>query len=235
MTKIIGVTLILCIVLTACLSTKLEINDNTEDLEVDSEYYDSLRIKHFDFLKIFEVEAKLNPINGTTGFHVFRSIRVEALETDTLRFSTDYSQWNLPDSTQISDQYFWFEWEIALIDIDTSNIKFNKIDDIIWISIIGVEPSKAKWSKIDLSSGEFLWKVPSNEIRLAFLTSKDKIKNSFNSYKMYDPISKNQIDYVNYDADSILGVELVNSIKNITIKYTKNINERLMLTKPKLH
>ncbi len=100
MTKITGVTFVLCIVLTACLSTKLEINDNTEDLEVDTEHYDSLRIKHFDFLKIFEVEAELNPINGTTGFHVFRSLHEEALETDTLRYSTDYSQWNLPDSTQ---------------------------------------------------------------------------------------------------------------------------------------
>lgn len=210
------------LLLFACTNTHSTNNDDEiDELVVDTDYYDSLKTLHSDFITKIEIEGKLLPVNNMEHYRVFQSISTESLSNDTLRIVKDGSWWAYPDSTNSIDSRFWFLFEIAFDDIDTSNISSSLVDDVLWINIPSADTLGAVWGKFDTKLNQWHWKVPSNEVRLGYLVSTDKINKSFKSYKMYEPKQGNSIDYASSSLDSVQVRLLYSKIKQAVIGYVK--------------
>ncbi len=195
-------------VIISCNSNSADEAVRDEVVEVVDFEYDSLRTYYKDLVSVMEVNAILKPTNGIDDYHVYRSVDLYALSNDTLKYSTDWSLWNNPDSTKASDKDFQFQFKIALSDIDTSKISWKRLDDLVWVFLPEKDTLKGTWSKFDNRSGQRIWEVPASKVTFSFLTSIEKIQQNFKSYSMYDVRSGEPKNFVNYSVDSISGLKL---------------------------
>lgn len=206
----------------ACNNNQSNINnEEAEELVVDIEYYDSLSNAHKDFKIKIETEGKLLPVNNTENFRIYQSVSSESLSKDTLLITKDGSWLAYPDSTKTIDARHWYQYAIAFKDIDTNNISSSVVDDVLWINIPSIDTLGAIWGKFDTKLNRWHWRVPSNEVRLGYLVSIDKISKNYKSYMMYEPRKGSSIDYAASTMDSVHVSRLYSDIRSMIIDYAE--------------
>lgn len=196
-------------------------NNNVEEVSIDIDYYDSIDNDHREILKRIEVEASLKQPKKSYYYRVFQSVITESLNKDTLSIIKDGSYWAYPDSIRAGDEDIWFQYDIALKDIDTNKITYSIVDDVMWINIASKDTLGAFWGKFDLELQMWHWRTPANEVRIGFLTSMDKIKSNFKSYEMYNPDLREPSDYTKSKMDSLSMSKMFKEIKSTLIEYSK--------------
>ena len=202
--------------------SKVEQKDVIE-VAMDVAYYDSIKAIHRDFIDIITIEAIMKPTNGVNNYRVFQSLVAESLMKDTLSVRADASYWSYPDSTLFKDTRFLYHHDISIKDIDTTRLSYRVIDDVMWVMIPSRDTLGASWSKYDVYTGIWLWKVPANGVTVGFLVSMDKIRNHFISYQMYNPDRRIPLDYVTAHVDSVHVEKMFAEIKEILTDYCRKI------------
>ncbi|MCB9223408.1 MAG: hypothetical protein H6582_04445 [Crocinitomicaceae bacterium] len=164
---------------------------------------------------ILNVEGKISTKILSPEHNLYRRVNIPQLSFDTLCWIFDYSLWNYPDSTVITDSKYQYEIKIAFSDIDTNNFNISMSDSLIWIQINGLDTNKATWSKYMKQNDYWdqLWSVKSTSISFPYLSSLVLIKDNYSSYHMYLPEEYGGVraDYCTSDLDSIQSWKIANS------------------------
>jgi hypothetical protein len=175
-------------------------------------YDSSLEIKYKKAFEAFNVDARLKPKDGFESFRVFRMLNLKAIDSDTLKFLTDYSIWENPEKTNKNDKKFLLQFEISLLDIDTNNITVTTDGDVKRINLVGADNTEiGRWSKFQKNPDKLLWTVPTKSATYMVYTSQEGITENYLSYKMIDPTNQKTLDYVNSPKDSIESMKIIES------------------------
>jgi len=117
---------------------------------------------------------------------------------------------------------YYDQSDIAIRDIDTTEVSFWVREDVMYVMLPTRDTLQATWGKFDSKLNRWKFKVPANEVILAYLTSNEKINSNFESHIMFSPAKEKPIDFTLVDNSDLDTLKMFNEVKSVIRQYWKN-------------